>query len=87
MYQKYINNILFDYLNDFCIIYLDNILIYSDNLFEHETYIKLILQKLYNINLQTDIKKYKFNITRTKYLGFIILTNSISIDLEKIFII
>ena len=81
------NNILFDYLNNFCIIYLDNILIYSDDLFEHEIYIRLVLQKLYNIGLQADIKKYKFNIIRTKYLGFIILINSISIDLEKVSII
>ena len=45
------NNILFDYLNDFCIIYLNNILIYSNDLFEHEIYVRLILQKLYNISL------------------------------------
>jgi hypothetical protein len=81
------NNILFDYLDDFYTIYLDNIFIYSDDPLEHETYIKLVLQRLYDTGLQVDIKKYKFNITRTKYLGFIILTNSISIDLEKVFII
>jgi hypothetical protein len=56
------NNILFDYLDDFYIIYLDNILIYSDNLFEHETYVRLVLQKLHNIDLQADIKKYEFSI-------------------------
>jgi hypothetical protein len=81
------NNILFDYLDDFYTIYLDNILIYSNDSFKHEIYIRLVLQKLYNTSLQADIKKYKFNITRTKYLGFIILTNSILIDLEKILII
>jgi hypothetical protein len=81
------NNILFDYLDDFCITYLDNILIYSDDPLEHETYIRLILQRLCDIGLQADIKKYEFNITRTKYLGFIILTDSISVDLEKVFII
>jgi hypothetical protein len=78
---------LFDYLDDFCIIYLDNILIYSDDPLEHEIYIRLVLQKLHNISLQADIKKYKFSIIRTKYLGFIILINNISIDLKKVFII
>jgi hypothetical protein len=81
------NNILFDYLDDFCIIYLNNILIYPDDPLEHEIYVRLVLQKLYNISLQADIKKYEFNITRTKYLGFIILINNISIDLEKLSII
>jgi hypothetical protein len=77
------NNILFDYLDDFCTIYLDNILIYSDDPFEHEAHVRLILQKLRDTSLQADIKKYKFSITRTKYLGFIILTNNILVDLEK----
>jgi hypothetical protein len=45
------NNILFDYLDDFHIIYLDNILIYSNDPLEYKTYIRLVLQKLYNINL------------------------------------
>jgi hypothetical protein len=87
IYQKYMNNILFDYLDDFYIIYLNNILIYSNDPLEHKIYIRLVLQKLYNTGQQADIKKYEFNITRTKYLGFIILTNNISVDLEKIFII
>jgi hypothetical protein len=30
------NNTLFEYLDDFCTIYLDDILIYSEDLVEHE---------------------------------------------------
>jgi hypothetical protein len=71
---------LFDYLNDFSIIY-------SDDPFEHEIYIRLILQKLYNIGLQTDIKKYEFNIARTKYIDFIISINNILVDPEKVSIV
>jgi hypothetical protein len=37
------NNILFNYLNDFYIAYLDDILIYSDNELEHKLYIKKVL--------------------------------------------
>jgi hypothetical protein len=81
------NNVLFDYLNNFCTAYLDDILIYSNDPLEHETYIWLVLQKLYDISLQADIKKYEFNITRTKYLGFIISINNILIGLEKISIV
>jgi hypothetical protein len=76
-----------DYLDNFCFVYLDNIFIYSSDPFKHEIYIRLILQKLYNISLQADIKKYEFSIIRTKYLGFIILTNNILVDLEKVFIV
>jgi hypothetical protein len=81
------NNILFDYLDDLYTIYLNNILIYSNDSFEHKIYIKLVLQRLHNISLQTNIKKYEFSITRTKYLGFIISINNILINLEKVLIV
>jgi hypothetical protein len=38
------NNILFDYLDDFCTAYLDDILIYSDNELEYKHYIKKVLK-------------------------------------------
>ena len=38
-YQHYMNNTLFEYLNDFCQVYLDNILIYSKTEKEHKEYI------------------------------------------------
>ena len=42
-FQRFINGILFDYLDDFCIAYIDNILIYLDDLLEHEIYVKKVL--------------------------------------------
>jgi hypothetical protein len=37
------NNVLFDYLDDFYTIYLDDILIYSENKLEYEIYVKKVL--------------------------------------------
>jgi hypothetical protein len=37
------NDVLFDYLDDFYIAYLDDILIYSDDELEYELYIKKVL--------------------------------------------
>ena len=34
-YQRYINDVLFNYLNEFYTVYLDDILIYSDNELKH----------------------------------------------------
>ena len=34
-YQRYINDVLFDYLDEFCTAYLDDILIYSDDELKH----------------------------------------------------
>ena len=77
------NNVLFDYLDDFCTAYLDDILIYSNNKLEHTEHVCKVLQRLINASLQADIKKSKFSVTCTKYLGFIISTDSIETDLEK----
>ena len=35
-WQRYINDLLFDYLDIFCTVYLDDILIYFDNILDHE---------------------------------------------------
>ena len=83
-YQQYMNDILFDYLDDFCTAYLDNILIYSDNELNHDVHVYKVLQRLQDADLQADIKKCKFSMKRTKYLDFIISTDGIEVDPEKI---
>lgn len=45
-YQQYINDILFEYLNDFCQAYLDDILIYSKSRKDYIRHVRLILDKL-----------------------------------------
>jgi len=40
------NNVLFDYLDDFCTAYLDDILIYSENKLEHKEHVYKVLQRL-----------------------------------------
>ena len=86
-YQRYMNDVLFDYLDDFCTAYLDDILIFSDNELEHEHHVKKILERLRNAGLQIDLKKCEFHVTRTKYLGFIISTDGIEVDPDKIAVV
>ena len=81
------NNVLFNYLDNFYTTYLDNILIFSNNKLEHKHYIRKVLKRLYNTSLQIDLKKCEFHVTRTKYLGFIISTNSIKVNPDKISVV
>jgi len=81
------NDTLFDYLDDFCIAYLDDIMIYSQNELEHEEHVCKVLDRLRKAGLQADIKKSEFHVQRTKYLGFIISIDSIKTDLEKTVVI
>ncbi len=59
-YQHYMNDVLFEYLHQFCQIYLDDIIIYSKILKKHKRHVRLILNKLREADLQIDINKCKF---------------------------
>lgn len=72
------------YLDIFYTIYLDDILIYSNSLYEHKEYFKIILQCLKSASLFLNMIKYEFYITKVTYLGFIISTCDIKIDQAKI---
>ena len=81
------NDVLFDYLDDFCTAYLDDILIYSEDPLEHTEHIRKVLHWLREAGLQVDIKKSEFRIQRTKYLGFIISTEGIEVDPDKVAVV
>jgi RNase H-like domain found in reverse transcriptase/Reverse transcriptase (RNA-dependent DNA polymerase)/Integrase zinc binding domain/Integrase core domain len=83
-YQRYMNDVLIDYLDDFCIAYLDDILIYSDDLRDHNGHVEKVLTRLREAGLQADIKKCEFNVIRTKYLGYILTTQGLEMDPDKV---
>jgi hypothetical protein len=45
------NDILFDYLDDFCTAYLDDILIYSEDPLEYKAHVEKVLQRLRDASL------------------------------------
>jgi len=71
-------------LDEFIIAYLDDIIIYLNSKKEHKKYIKWVLQRLYDKEIPIAIKKCKFYITKTDFIGFIIKLRYISMDLKKI---
>ena len=84
IFQRRINYILKEYLDDFVMVYLDNIIIYLNSKREHKKYIKQVLSKLYKENMPVTIKKCKFHTKKTNFVGFIIKLKQISMDLQKI---
>ena len=78
---------LFNYLDVFYTAYLDDILIYSKDPLEHESHVRKVLERLREAGLQADIKKSEFDVTRTKYLGFIVSTEGVEVDPEKVSVI
>ena len=73
-----------DYLDNFVTAFIDDLIIYSKNKIEYKKYIKMVLEWLCAAGLQVSIKKCEFHIIWTKYLGFILITEDIEVNLEKI---
>lgn len=86
-FQAYINCILSDLLDIYYIVYLDNILIYSNSEDEHIEYIRKVLERLCMYKLYCTPEKYKFYIDIVGFLGFVILSAGVSIEPERIKII
>ena len=86
-FQRYINDVLFNYLNNFYTVYVNDILIYSDNPLKHNVQVKKMLQHLKKVDLQVKIKKSEFSVQLIKFLSFIISTESIAINSEKITVV
>ena len=53
-------------------VYLDDIIIYLNSVEKHKEHIKWVLRKLYKENMPVIIKKCKFYIKKTDFIGFII---------------
>ena len=83
-FQRYINEVLFDILDEYCTAYADDILIYSEDPSQHASHVKEVLRRLRAAGLQADIKKSEFSVKETKFLGYIISTQGMRMDPAKV---
>ena len=86
-FQFFINETFHNFLNVFCIVYLNDILIYSDNEKKHNEHVHLILIYLQEFRFYVNIEKCVFKIWKVLYLSLLIRVDSIHMDLQKIIII
>lgn len=84
-FQRYVNWVLQDFLDDFASAYLDDILIYTDGSQEqHHEHVRRVIKRLQAAELQLELKKCEFDVQRTKYLGFILQAGEgVSMDPDK----
>jgi hypothetical protein len=83
-FQHRMNEVLSDYLDVFCIAYLDDILIYLDDLEQHHQHVRRILETVEEVGLMLKASKCEFHADRMEYLGYIISPTGISMDPEKV---
>jgi hypothetical protein len=82
-FQSYIHNALKGLINDFVIVYLDNILIYSQSEEEHIKHVKQVLQRLRDHRLYAKVSKCSFHQQKIKFLGYVVDNQGTSIDTEQ----
>lgn len=83
-FQAYMNQALVGLIDVICIVYLDDILIFSDSEEEHVAHVKEVLQRLRDAKLYVKLSKCEWHTQRTEYLGYIVTPEGISIDPERV---
>ena len=86
-FQAYINWVLVRLIDIFCVIYLNNILIYSETLNQHHKHVKKVLERLWKFQLYMSLKKCEFSMQKVKFLRFIISITDIVMNLCRVKII
>ena len=83
-FQRFINDVLRPFLDEFCIAYLDDILIYSESMEEHCIQVRRVMEALSNAGLCLKPEKCTFYKTEVKYLGLIISAKGVKMDPKKV---
>jgi hypothetical protein len=78
------NSVFIDYLDKFVVVFIDDILIYSQNEQEHEKHLRKVLQRLRHCQLYAKLSKCEFWISEVLFLGHIINRDGLAVDPKKV---
>src|SRR6266481_6686441 len=82
-FQHFMNDIFQDMSDIFVVIYLDDILIYSESVEEHRSHVRQVLNHLRENNLHVKPEKTLFHMQSIKFLGFMVSPAGVAIDIAK----
>jgi hypothetical protein len=78
------NSVFMDYLGKFVVVFIDDILIYSQSEEEHVEHLKMVLRRLREHQLYAKLSKYEFWIHEVLFLGHIINQDGLAVDPKKV---
>ncbi len=71
------------YLDQFVVIFIDDILVYSRNKEEHDKHLRIVLQTLRENQLYAKLSKSEFCLKEVTFLGHVISAKGIQVDQNK----
>lgn len=83
-FQRIMNDLFFDFLDKFVLVYLDDILVYSENEQQHMEHLHLVLDRLEKNYFKLKLEKCSFFEKELEFLGFIVNESGIAPDPKKI---
>lgn len=83
-FQRMVNNLLSKYLDDFVVVYLDDILIYSETAEQHLEHIKMVLDVLRKERLYAKASKCEFFKPEVTFLGHVVANGQLKVDPIKV---
>ncbi|WVZ87919.1 hypothetical protein U9M48_034494 [Paspalum notatum var. saurae] len=83
-FMNLMNRILKEELDQFVVVFTDDILIYSKTREQHEKHLRAVLEKLRRNQLYGKFSKCKFWLEKITLLGHVWTTEGVSVDPEKI---
>ncbi|WJX17476.1 hypothetical protein P8452_07389 [Trifolium repens] len=84
VFMDYMNRIFRPYLDQFVVVFIDDILIYSKNNEEHEEHLRIVLQTLKDRQLYAKFSKCEFWLKKVQFLGHVISKEGIAVDPAKV---
>ena len=84
MFINLINRVFHRYLDQFVIVFIYNILIYSRSEEEHEEHLRLALQMLWDHQLYMKFSKCEFRLSKVRFLRHVISRDGIAVDPSKV---
>jgi hypothetical protein len=83
-FMDLMNRVFHDFLDQFVVVFINDILIYSKSLEEHEDHLRRVLQRLKEKRLYTKFSKCKFWLDKVIFLGHVVSKDGISIDPKNV---
>ncbi len=84
VFQHLMNDIFREYMDEFVVVYLDDILIFSKDQENHNKHVRLVFATFRKHGLYAKLKKCEFDKSSVVFLGYVISPNGIFMDKSKV---